>query len=182
VKNAVSITTDRARAVSEENFKSWFNLVKTTYEDKGIVTAAQVLNGDETSLCDPKLREHFKVVCPKGMKAFFAQPKPEAEHVSYLPTICADQSIKVPPLYIFQGKDFMDNYIQAAEQGAAMLCTQSGGMEKEYFNQYIDHIGNYLKQTPLFKKSPNTQFILFIDRASVHLSLSALQNATNKYE
>jgi hypothetical protein len=58
-----------------------------------------------------------------------------------------------------------------------MICTQSGGMEKAYMHQYIHHVGENLRKTPIVQQHPDTEFILCIDCPKVHVSLKAIEEA-----
>ena len=101
------LDTQRAKSLNPEAVRSWFEIVKTSILDAGILPG-NIYAMDESGF-PPGLLGRGRVVGARGTKIQHQQGSANRENVTALVTICADGT-SVMPMIIFKGKNFMEKW------------------------------------------------------------------------
>ena len=124
-----ALAVARAEAVTAANLKEYYNLLKTTLEEHGIMNfPSRIYNMDETGM--PLDHKPPKIVARKGMKKVHCRTSGSKGQITMLACANAAGSV-IPPIVIFEGQKFNPN-------GARMRC--------------LTHYMECLKKAELIKK------------------------------
>ena len=126
-----------------------------------------IWNLDETNLYIDPIQT--KVVAPKGSKACRTTSTSGREATTVMATISADGSVR-PPLIIFKGKNFMENWGTANALDVEIAKSDSGWMNSEIFVAWFMRFVQNITQRPL---------LLIYDGHSTHINYEII-NIANK--
>ena len=169
---AQGLETSRARGLSEENVRSFYENLKHLY-DSNAYSPDRVWNCDETR-AQAGRNGGALVLARRGVRAVHQVMPDEREWLSVL--VCVNAlGVAIPSFYIFRGKRFRRNYIERCESGATMAMQPRAWMTSFLFSKWISHFVKSVE--PLGGVSQDRRHLLIFDGHVSHVSIDTVQEA-----
>ncbi len=161
-KTPQQLAQHRAKCTSRHVVRDFIDYLEAKYREKGIESAEQVWNIDETGLIDiPKMR---KIVCARGKKVNQVVGKEKGETTTIVAMANA-AGRKVPPLVIHksQGVNIKESW-KSNCHGALVRGSETGWINSELFAEMGYHFLGYLEENNL----EHMPHLILLDGHSTH--------------
>lgn len=161
----------RKNAVTEENMKNYFTLLKKTLVDNDILNKpSRIFNMDETGMpLDPK---QLKRVALKGTKKVQGPASGNKSQITVVASANASGHV-LPPMVIFKGERFNHQWSIGEVPDTLYGMSQSGWIDSELFFYW-------LKKLFLVNIPPQRPVMLLLDGHSSHFTPDAISAAATE--
>ena len=166
-----ALAVARAEAVTAANLKEYYDLLKTTLEEYGIMNVpSRIYNMDETGM--PLDHKPPKVVARKGMKKVHCRTCGSKGQITML--VCANAAGSViPPIVIFEGQRFNPEWSKDEVPDTLYGMSEKGWTDQEMFFFWMTEL--FVKHIP-----PARPVLLLVDGHSSHYEPDTIRAAAEQ--
>ena len=160
-----------ANAVTAANLKEYYDLLKTTLEEHGIMNLpSRIYNMDETGM--PLDHKPPKVVARKGMKKVHCRTSGNKGQITILACSNAAGSV-IPPMVIFEGQRFNPEWSKGEVPDTLYGMSERGWTDQEMFFFWMTEL--FVKHIP-----PVRPVLLLVDGHSSHYEPDTIRAAAEQ--
>lgn len=163
-----ALSVSRAQALTADNLKEYYDLVKTTPQTHGLMNLpSRIYNMDESGM--PLDHKPPKVVAPKGMKKVHCRTSGSKGQITII--ACANAAGNViPPMVFFEGKRLNSEWIKGEVPNMLYGMSERGWTDQELFFYWMMEL--FLEQIP-----PARPVMLLVDHHSSHYEPDTIKAA-----
>ena len=121
----------RAQALTADNLKEYYDLLKTTLETHGLMNLpSRIYNMDKSGI--PLDHKAPKIVAPKGMKKVHCRTSENKGQITIIACANAAGSV-IPPMVIFEGKRLNFEWIKSEVPNTQYGMSERGWTDQKLF-------------------------------------------------
>jgi hypothetical protein len=163
-----ALSVSRAQALTADNLKKYYDLLKTTLETHGLMNQpSRIYNMDESGM--PLDHKPPKVVAPKGMKKVHCRTSGSKGQITIIACANAAGSV-ILPMVIFEGKRLNSEWIKGEVPNTLYGMSERGWTDQELFFYWMTEL--FLEQIP-----PARPVMLLVDGHSSHYEPDTIKAA-----